>query len=297
MDVTSAVTLRIRAQAESDSFTSACGSQESDIKEEIDGVVALFKNVLSSGRADAVALRDGGYLYMKANTSTRAVNETRIRNAVENITLAQLRRIAAEVTSITELLCACLEENLEDECLTVSYTPHVAKRRPAQLSETARCTAATRAIEEAVARYRQLKLSLGVLRKHKSGGRKRVAEVNKQTEPVLLAHMQEHAAKRQQVEWCARRRRTSRRPLLRRPRPASTLPVILPEHADEPPCGRAAAARPMTLVILNCEPKAYQIKRSTYTSAARPPACAPSPKVCRIASPGSRRARRSPRPR
>lgn len=268
--------MRIKAQAESDSFTEACGTQESDIKEEIDGVVGLFKNVLSSSKADAVALRDGGYLYMKANTSTRAVNEARIESAVDAITLTQLKRVAAdlETATLSAVLCVCLEENLEDECISVSYAPHVAKRRPAQLSESARCANASRSVEDAVTRYRQLKASLNTLRKHRSGGRKRVNDVKQRTEPLLLAHMQEHSAKRQRVEVVpvAPPPETAPDSGASPAPPLPPLPVILPEHA-EAPAGAASAvvAEPVTLVMPDCPPKTYQIRRSTYKSRGKAP--------------------------
>ena len=269
MDLASAVALRIRAQAESDTFTEACGAQESDIKDELSAVVGLFKNLLSSGNVSAMALRDGGFLYMRANTSTRAVNAARIRNAIDAMTLSQLKRIAADDTSmgVRGVLCACLEENLEDECISVSYAPHVSKRRPAQLSESARCTAASKHVEDAVLRYRQLKSSLSTLRKHKSGGKKRVAEAKERTDAVVLAHLQERATKRQRVQVVPAPPEAAAP--TEEPTLLPALPVLLPEHADEAPA--APAAETLTLVVPDCEPKTYQMKRSSYTSRGKAP--------------------------
>ena len=70
MNIREAATLRVKAQAESDTFTEACSSQEEDIKDALEGVVGIFKNVLTSSRAEAIVLRDGGYLYMRSSTST-----------------------------------------------------------------------------------------------------------------------------------------------------------------------------------------------------------------------------------
>ena len=129
MELEQAVALRIKAQAESDLFTNACVTQETEIKEELDGVVGLFKNVLSTANTDAMTLRDGGFLYMKANTSTRAINEARITDAVGNITISQMKRIAAEdeCSTLQEVLCTCIEENLEDESISVTYAPNVSE--------------------------------------------------------------------------------------------------------------------------------------------------------------------------
>ena len=171
MDLASAVALRIRAQAESDTFTEACGAQESDIKDELSAVVGLFKNLLSSGNVSAMALRDGGFLYMRANTSTRAVNAARIRNAIDAMTLSQLKRIAADDTSmgVRGVLCACLEENLEDECISELRAARVqAAPGPALGSAQCRRQQARRGRGAAVP---AAQVVAGTLRKHKSGGK------------------------------------------------------------------------------------------------------------------------------
>ena len=107
MDFAQANRMRLRAKDETDIFTRLQG-QETDIKDELGGVVNIFKNVLSSGDND-VLLLDGSYLYMKANTSTRALNEDRLGAAVDNISYNQLKRgliTDPEQQTLCGILCA-----------------------------------------------------------------------------------------------------------------------------------------------------------------------------------------------
>lgn len=267
MNIREAATLRVKAQAESDTFTEACSTQEEDIKDALEGVVGIFKNVLTTSRAEAIVLRDGGYLYMRSSTSTRAINEPRIASAIQAITVGQLKRLSEDdAISLAEILCVAIDENLEDECITVSYAPNVAKRKPSTLKDGATCQNSTPAVEKAVAEYRKLKEKLGLLRKHRSGGRKRVTEVKEQTEPILLAHMQEQGAKRQRIDLLPVETEPESSPEAA-PDPLPPLPVLLPTHQDGP-----SAAQAMTVVVPDCEPKTYQLQRRTYTSRGKAPA-------------------------
>lgn len=270
MNVREAAALRVRAHAESETFEEACGAHEEDIKDALDGILGIFKNVLSSPRVDAYILRDGGYLYMRSSTSTRAINETRIASAVEAITVGQLKRLSEEPSAtLVEVVCGAIDENLEDECISVSYTPYVAKRKPSTLKEGAACKTSTESIESAVEEFRKLREKLAALRKHKSGGKRRVNEVKEQTEPVLLAHMQEQGTKRQRIEIQTQHPSADETASTAESEPLPPLPVLLPTHQEGP-----SAAETVTVVLPNCEPKAYQLQRRTYTSRGKAPALA-----------------------
>ena len=170
MDFSKASVMHLNAKKKHDEFTRACADQEDDVKSELEGVVGIFKNVLTSTNAEAMRLLDGSYLYMKSNTSTRALNEEHIGTAVENLTLDQLRRVATQMragdneagadakeVTLLAVLCACLHENIDDECVRISYSPNIAKRRPTSLDPTFLPKPANDAIERAADQYRSLK--------------------------------------------------------------------------------------------------------------------------------------------
>ena len=166
----------------------------------LEGVVGIFKNVLTSSRAEAIVLRDGGYLYMRSSTSTRAINEPRITSAIQAITVGQLKRLSRTIPSRSQ---KSLRGHRRKSGRRVHHGFVRAKRGETETVDAqsdATCQSSTPAVEKAVAEYRKLKEKLGLLRKHRSGGRKRVTEVKEQTEPILLAHMREQGAKRQRID-------------------------------------------------------------------------------------------------
>lgn len=270
MDFAQASRMRLRAKDETDAFTRACKDQETDIKDELEGVVNIFKNVLSSGDSDVLQLRDGSYLYMKANTSTRALNEDRLGAAVDNISYNQLKRMASslgpEQQTLCGILCASLEENLEDECVKVSYTPSLAKRRPTGLAESTAARPASDAVERAAQNYKDLRNKLSAIRKHKSAGRKRCAEVKELTEPVICAYMDEQETTQQRVRFVSET--TAEAASTPVPMELPEMPVLLPSHTPET---KRAKHSDVVLKTDVTAPRTVEFKKRVYTSRGKAP--------------------------
>ena len=284
--------MHLNAKKKHDEFTRACADQEDDVKSELEGVVGIFKNVLTSTNAEAMRLLDGSYLYMKSNTSTRALNEEHIGTAVENLTLDQLRRVATQMragdneagadakeVTLLAVLCACLHENIDDECVRISYSPNIAKRRPTSLDPTFLPKPANDAIERAADQYRSLKQRLTQIRQHKSRGRKRCAEVHETTEPVIRAFLEERNTKSQRVRFVAETPialPTATPPT--QPVALPALPALLPAHrteeADRPPEPKRRRVEQPPLVVQDTHstaPSLVEFKTRLYTSRGKAP--------------------------
>jgi len=278
-----ATIMRVRAKEEADVFMKACAERESEMADELNGIVGIFKNVLASGTG-AVQTADGSYLYVKTNVSTRALNEERLGVAVDNITLSQLKRAetalkdSGDVTMV-HILCACVEENLEDECTRVSHAPTVSKRRPAALDPSVVAQPASDAVERAVEKFLRLKKTLAELRRHRSLGRRRVADVANETEPAIRTYMDEKNVAKQRV-------RLVNQPVVQARPPEPTLPAVpafLPAHAaederrlseanGEPLRKRAKPdAPPVTMTASQLAPRTVEFKTRTYTSRGKAP--------------------------
>ena len=265
MDFAQASRMRLRAKDETDAFTRACKDQETDIKDELEGVVNIFKNVLSSGDSDVLQLRDGSYLYMKANTSTRALNEDRLGAAVDNISYNRIASsLDPEQQTLCGILCASLEENLEDECVKVSYTPSLAKRRPTALAESTAARPASDAVERAAKNYKDLRNKLSAIRKHKSAGRKRCAEVKELTEPVICAYMDEKETTQQRVRFVSSTEAAPTPVQMELPE----MPTLLPSHTPET---KRAKHSDVVLKTDVTTPRTVEFKKRVYTSRGKAP--------------------------
>lgn len=206
MDFKKATFSIYEATANDATFTKECAEQEEEIKEDLESVMSTFKAVLSDGDTEQIyQLLDGTFLHMKETLSPRALNVERISLAVDKLSVDQLRRVSKDMReanagatlSVLAVLCACLEENLEDECIVVSHTPTVAKRKPAG---PMKINIATEAIEKVVLRFNTLKEQLAILRKHKSKGKKVLENAKTTNEPILRRYLETHNLDSQDVQ-------------------------------------------------------------------------------------------------
>lgn len=290
-ELSNATLMRVRAEDSAAAFTKACSEQESEIKDQIDGLAGLFQSALSEHEPGKLlyALDNGGYLYMRTITSVRLLNEERISKAVQLIDAEQLEEVRVAMReqldrppTFAEVVVACVHENLEDECTSTSYAPTVTQRRPKAIDPALPSRPAPRAVSRAATNYTALKKQLTALRKHRSKGQKRVADVAALTEPVIHKYMKQKELTKQRVRLidgaavAAEEASAVDAPVAAVELPP--MPALLPDHAredaEDAPAPKRVAAAEITMDAGAGAAevgRTIEIKRRTYTSRGKAP--------------------------
>lgn len=190
----------LNVQRQETVFATECKEQQKQYVTELKGINAVFETLLQA--TPHIKLASGKYLYFKQSHSARAVNEDRIRQAVENLSLTQIRDMARsnqDLKTPTAQITAALCNNLESECIALTQRPHLAARRPINIPTTTAWRTADATTESTVQRYMELQARSKMLRVHQQNGRKRCHAMQTAAEPVLLEFM---ANKHKQVvQW------------------------------------------------------------------------------------------------
>lgn len=288
MDFSEAAIMHLQAHDAGDAFAHACSERESTIKAEMDSMVQVFRGVLE-GDANVYALSNGGYLYLKSNTTTRGVNASRIETAVTDLTVGQLQRVADQIRvnssrqpTLGEVLHDAIQENLEDECITVNRRPEIALRRPKGVDSNV--GRAPESIDRVALQYVGLKTRLGELRKQRTRGKKRCLDVVQMTEPVIREYMRNNWVQR--VRLLPEAAAAASPPSSATPDtpdtaldPLPELPVLLPQHKMEArdvarnvAKANSGAAAPMVDIAASlAAERTIEFRKRTYTSRGKMP--------------------------
>ena len=148
------------------------------------------------------------------------------------------------------------------------YTPSLAKRRPTALAESAAARPASDAVERAAKNYKDLRNKLSVIRRHKSAGRKRCAEV-KAAEPVICAYMDEKETTQQRVRFVSSTEAASTPVQMELPE----MPTLLPSHTPET---KRAKHSDVVLKTDVATPRTVEFKKRSNTSGVKHPSPAVS---------------------
>lgn len=227
--------MRVKAQDASDTFTQACRDREQGVKEEMDGLLQVFKGLLDAeGAPPAYAVTGGGYLYRKERSSIVTISKERLGKAVMDLTLAQLRKkqktmMEEKIPTVTQVVQACVQDNLEKACVSKTSKVEVVQRRPKGLEGAAR---SPESVDRMAQRYLMLKKRLSEMRKYKAQGRKRCADVADITEPIIQQHME--AAKVQRVRFTPEAAALAS-PTASASPPSTASPIPTPEHIEPLP--------------------------------------------------------------
>lgn len=234
MDFTEAALLQLKAKEASEAFVQAVKEKKTEIQDELNNIVITFRNVMEASRQTIYALSLGGYLYLKSSGSTLSVTEERITTAVENMTIAQLKRISEEeeLESPVDVVLMCIEENLEDVCVSIKDVPTVVKNRPDIEDAVSKpIPMAPPALDAAAQRYKILKQRLAEVNKAVRKTNKRCAEAIAAAEPAIMAFMNERDVKVQSVMFAEVVPESM--PVPERPLELPPIPQLLPTHVQE----------------------------------------------------------------
>ncbi len=183
-------------------FKDECKEQQQVLKTELDGINSVFEAVLKN--QPYIKLDNGDYLFLKESISNRALNEERIVAAFERLTLQQIQETGKynpEYKSLDACVAASLEDNLDDECTSVTHKPCVAKRRPQHVPATVAWRAGDDMLRQHTLQYYALKKKLKVLRDHQQEGRKRCCAAQNIAEPVIKAYLTTNKINKKVVHW------------------------------------------------------------------------------------------------
>lgn len=266
MDFSEATIMRVKAQDASDTFTQACKDREQGVKEEMEALIQVFRGLLEAeGAPKAFAVTGGGYLYKKERSSIVSVSKDRLGQAVVDLTISQLRKKyktmrEEKVPTITQVVQACIQDNLEKACTNTTCKVEVVQRRPANLIETSRAPPNT---DKMAQRYLMLKKRLAEMRKHKAQGRKRCADVADITEPIIQQHMEKAKVQRVRLTPLAAAltsppfsspvsssSSSSLSPMQEMEEPMPELPTLLPHHEIENKMSVSTSATPEIVTVV-----------------------------------------------
>ena len=295
MDFTSATQSIHKAIAADAKFHEECAVQEEELKNDLESVLSMLKTVLTNGSDEMYQLVDGSFLHLKETMSARTLNIERISSAIDKLSEAQIMRVTKELkeeklnASNLAVLCACIEENLEDECVVVTETPTIVKRRPVGPTKI---KIASESVEKAAERFHAIKEQLAILRSHKTKGKKVMNTIKSTCEPILHEYLKENHLDLQYVECKGGERPKS--PSASYTKVLPSLPPVpeevkelahhqeqqqqqqepeqeqkQPVNADEPPRKRVALT---PLVVEGAsESRVLEVERKVYTSRGKAP--------------------------
>jgi hypothetical protein len=235
-------------------FTSTCVDMEQAVTREADAQLQLLQTALTDSGAAAIQLPDNSIVYIKTSRRVSPVSEGRLGAAVEALTAEQLEQAFqhAKTTgtkpTMSDVLAACVTDNLQTACLTEKHTPCVVRRRPKDLPESVIPAPATPAIESVARQYQQLKSRLTAIRGHKRAGSARCRDAQRQAEPAIVDFLQTHHREKQDVRFVTE---CSVPPAAPAGLTMPELPCLLPEHGTSapPPKRRKIAAPAMDIVM------------------------------------------------
>ncbi len=251
----------VMAVDKTNEFTAACAEQIENLKDELAGTESALRSVLT--HQANLKLPDGLYLYLKESHSTRALNETRVAHAIEQLSpeqCATLARAHRDWSSV-QVIAEALADNLEAECMVITTAPAISKKMPADVV----WRPAPPNVVQHAGRFQELQQQLAVIRKHRTAGRKRVAAVQAVAEPIVQAYLEQQRVAQKIIQFG---------PAPATPAPAlPPLPVmpVLPNVAPvvEPPPKTTVAWVDTTDDVLRG--KRVMFTARTYTSRGKAP--------------------------
>lgn len=268
LELDDAIRLRAKTMQQQKEFDLRCNAGEKAMKEDQDNIIEILQNILANGKADAYKLLSGEYLYMKESSNPRKLNEERIGAAVDRVDYDYLRCLMddpdrdQQPSTLLQLVCEALMETITTECVNITRKPNIAKKRPDSLEPSSLVMPASADIEDHAVEFNRIKSALSDIRKHKRLGKKRCADVNELTNPVIKKYMEKVGVETKVFRLIPKESEAAEvlkeRESKPEPEPAPDiilpqLPTVLPEHEEDNKTVVTTVSTPTTVKMVTTD--------------------------------------------